>query len=92
MTYVGVVNGDPMNQQDEKGKIERLVFTVEETARMLGIGRGTAYLLANTGVIPAIRLGQRRLVVPKKALEDLLSSPSRATEAAVLKERQDEPQ
>ena len=53
---------------------ERLVFTIEETARMLGVSRGTAYLLANTGGIPAIRIGQRRLVVPRKALEDFLSS------------------
>jgi len=56
---------------------ERLVFTIEETARMLGVSRGTAYLLANTGGIPAIRIGQRRLVVPRKALEDFLSSAAK---------------
>lgn len=82
---MAVVNGNTMKTEDEKGKIERLVFTIEETARILGIGRGTAYMLANTGGIPAIRIGQRRLVVPKKALEDLLSSPSRANENHVLK-------
>jgi len=55
-------------------KPEPLVFTVVETARMLGISRGTAYLLANSGGIPAIRISKRRLVVPRKALEDFLSS------------------
>jgi excisionase family DNA binding protein len=55
-------------------KPERLVFTVEETARVLGISRGTAYVLANNGSIPAIRISRRRIVVPRKALEDFLSS------------------
>ena len=58
-------------------KIERLVLTVEEAGEMLGVSRGTAYMLANTGGIPAIRIGQRRLVVPRKALEDFLSTVSK---------------
>ena len=67
-----------------KQKPERLVLTVEETARMLGISRGTAYSLANSGGIPAIRISKRRLIVPRKALEDLLSSADkmRQTRAA----------
>lgn len=72
-------------------KAERLVFTIEETARMLGISRGTAYLLANTGGIPAIRIGQRRLVVPRKALEDFLSSMGKAKENLATREGKDEP-
>ncbi|MFP3880586.1 MAG: helix-turn-helix domain-containing protein [Dehalococcoidia bacterium] len=66
--------------ETDNSKAERLVLTIEETARMLGISRGTAYLLANTGGIPAIRIGQRRLVVPRKALEDFLSSAGKAEE------------
>lgn len=51
---------------------ERLVFTVEEAGRMLGVGRATAYILVKEGKIPTIRL-QRRVLVPKAALERMLS-------------------
>jgi excisionase family DNA binding protein len=61
-------------------KVERLVLTVEEAGKMLGISRGTAYLLANTGGIPALRIGERRLVVPRKALEDFLASAGKPKE------------
>lgn len=37
--------------------------SLEETARILGIGRSSAYRLARTGEIPTVRLG-KRLVVP----------------------------
>jgi excisionase family DNA binding protein len=53
---------------------ERLVLTVEETAKILGISRGTAYVLANNGSIPAIRISKRRIIIPRKALEDFLLS------------------
>ena len=52
---------------------ERLTFTVEEVAHVLGIGRNSAYEAVRRGEIPAVRLG-RRLLVPKAALERLLSS------------------
>jgi len=54
---------------------ERVTFTVEETAKLLGIGRQLAYDRVRTGQIPAIRLG-RRLVVPRRALERLLEAVS----------------
>lgn len=75
----------------DNGKIERLVLSIEETAKILGISRGTAYLLANTGGIPAIRISKRRLVVPRKALEDFLSSAGRAKENQATREGRDEP-
>jgi excisionase family DNA binding protein len=53
---------------------ERLTLTVEETANLLGIGRQLAYERVKTGEIPAIKVG-RRLLVPKKALENLLEQP-----------------
>lgn len=59
-------------------KTERLTMTVEEAAVALGVSRATAYLLARTGAIPAIRLGERRLVVPKAALERLLNEAGQA--------------
>lgn len=50
---------------------EAAVYTIEEAARLLGIGRSSAYAAAQRGEIPTIRLG-RRLVVPKVAFERLL--------------------
>ena len=53
---------------------ERLTLTVEETAKLLGIGRQLAYERVKTGEIPSLKLG-RRLVVPRRALEKLLEEP-----------------
>jgi excisionase family DNA binding protein len=46
---------------------ERLTFTVEEAARLLGVSRAHAYELAARGAIPSLHLG-RRILVPKQAL------------------------
>jgi len=51
---------------------KKLTFTVEETAKILGIGRNSAYEAVTRGEIPVIRVG-KRLLVPKTALEKLLS-------------------
>jgi excisionase family DNA binding protein len=48
-----------------------LTLTVEQTAKLLGIGRSTAYELVRTGDIPSLRLG-RRIVVPIAQLADRL--------------------
>lgn len=53
---------------------EKLTLTVDEAAKILGIGRQLAYDRVKTGEIPAIKIG-RRLLVPKKALEKLLGEP-----------------
>jgi excisionase family DNA binding protein len=52
---------------------QRLVITVPEAAKQLGIGRNQAYEAAQKGQIPALRIG-RRLVVPVSALEAKLAS------------------
>ena len=49
-----------------------LTISVEEAARLLGIGRGLAYELARTGELPVLRLG-RRLVVPRARLETMIN-------------------
>lgn len=56
----------------DTNKTERLTMTVEEAGEALGISRATAYMLAKTGGIPVIRLGERRLVVPRVALQKML--------------------
>lgn len=59
-----------MTTEESKGS---LVLDVPEAGRLLNLSRATAYALAAAGVIPTIRLG-KRLVVPRKALEELLAS------------------
>jgi excisionase family DNA binding protein len=56
---------------------ERQTLTIEEAAKVLGVGRNSAYLAAERGDLPTIRLG-RRLLVPRSALERLLSNPTPA--------------
>lgn len=50
----------------------RIVLTVPEAARALGIGRNPAYAAVRRGDLPVIRIG-RRLLVPKAALERLVA-------------------
>lgn len=57
---------------------DRLVFTVEEAAQLLGISRSFAYEAVQRGEIPSMRIG-RRVLVPKAALERFLA----ASDAAV---------
>jgi len=50
-------------------------MTVPEAAELLGISRNAAYEAARTGElagVPVIRVGPKRLVIPRKPLEDLL--------------------
>lgn len=49
----------------------RRMYTVAETAKVLGIGRSTAYELVNQGEIEAVRIGKRWLVSPA-VLENIL--------------------
>lgn len=51
---------------------ERLVYTVEEVGELLGISRVTAYNLARQGRLGAIRISDRRIIVPKVAVQKLL--------------------
>ena len=53
-------------------KEDSLTLTVTECAKRLGIGRNSAYEAVGRGEIPVIRVG-KRLLVPKVALERLLS-------------------
>lgn len=48
-------------------------LSIPEVADILRISRGQACNLARPGKLPAVRLG-RRLIVPRKRLNDLLSS------------------
>lgn len=62
-------------------RTNRKVYTMEEVAEQLGIGRTSAYRLAEQGVFPVLRLG-RRLVVPKAKFDSWLSGDGHDTESA----------
>jgi excisionase family DNA binding protein len=55
----------------------KLTLSVEEAANLLGITAGLAYQLVHRGELVAIRLG-RRILVPRHAVEDLVSRPDTA--------------
>ena len=55
-------------------------YTVEEAAKVLCIGRSTAYEGARSGDLPTIRIG-RRLLVPRAALERKLAEAGGSVQA-----------
>jgi excisionase family DNA binding protein len=48
-----------------------LVLTVEETAKVMRLSRGSTYEAVRTGAIPSVRIG-RRVLIPRAALLALL--------------------
>jgi excisionase family DNA binding protein len=59
-------------RSERKGKmVDRLVYTVDEAAGLLGVSRGVAYEQVRSGIIPARRLG-KRWVVPKRQFHEWL--------------------
>jgi excisionase family DNA binding protein len=51
---------------------ERLVYTVPEAGALLGLNRNASYDAAKCGDIPTVRLGKKRLRVPKAMFHKLL--------------------
>ena len=58
---------------------DKIVLTVDECADALRISRNLAYQLAREGSLPTIRLG-RRILVPRQALERMLSEAGEPSE------------
>jgi len=52
---------------------EKMILTVKETAQILGLSRNSVYQGVLTGQIPCLKVG-KRILVPRKALEELLAS------------------
>jgi excisionase family DNA binding protein len=59
----------------------RLTRTIEEAAKLLGVGRSVAYAAARTGALPTVRIGAR-LVVPVVALAELLTKAAFAQDVS----------
>jgi excisionase family DNA binding protein len=49
----------------------RLTLSIRETAKILGVGRDTAYAAARAGKIPVLKFG-KRMRVPRIALMRML--------------------
>jgi excisionase family DNA binding protein len=61
-------------------EIVKQTYSVEEAARILGVGRNSAYEAVRAGQIPAIRVSHR-ILVPRAALERLLEGFAEQREA-----------
>ena len=64
-----------------------LVFSVPETAHLLGISRAFAYELIATGKLSHVRLG-RRIVVPRPVIEAIVAVDADASRPRGLGEVQ----
>lgn len=54
--------------------MERKTISVEEAGRQLGVSRPKAYELVNKGIIPVLKLGPHKFVVPIPAFEKFLEN------------------
>jgi len=59
----------------------RRTYDMDEVARILGISRNHAYVMAREEAFPAIRLG-RRLVIPRQQFDVWLAGDARAAAPA----------
>ena len=64
-------NGRPSRDQLNQS----LMVTVEEAARLLGIGRTTMFELIGSGDVKSVRLGRRRLIA-RKSLKSFIDELS----------------
>ena len=56
-----------------KGTSQNKIFTVNDISSILGIGRATAYKLANSGAFKTIRIGNM-IRISRKSFEDWLKA------------------
>jgi excisionase family DNA binding protein len=63
--------GRKTRDRGERKQAGRLVYTVPEAGRLLGLGRNAAYDAAKRGDIPTLRMG-RLLLVPKIPFHHML--------------------
>jgi len=52
--------------------VEKLAVSVVEAAKLISVSKSTAYALIEQGRLPAIRVGEKRIIVPVKSLEHWL--------------------
>ena len=52
---------------------DRMTYSVDEAARLLGLGRSSMYELVNRGELPVVRVG-RRILIPTASLAAFLGT------------------
>lgn len=68
---------DAHSKSSQSAAVQRLAFSLAETASALGVCRGLIYAMIERGELKTIRLGRRRLV-PLVELERLTQPPGAA--------------
>ena len=64
---------DDFMSTNEKGTPQSRTYTVNDIAAILGIGRPSAYKLANSGLFKTIRIGNM-IRISRKSFEDWLKA------------------
>lgn len=59
-----------------------ITIGVEAAAELLGISKNLAYKLVKTGEIPSFRLGQRRILIPLEAIQNIINGAMGASSAS----------
>ena len=49
--------------------MEKLAVSVTEAAKLISVSKSTAYSLVEQNIIPCVRIGEKRIIVPVKALQ-----------------------
>ncbi len=57
--------------------ITSTILSVKELAEYLGVGMNTAYTLVHQPDFPALKIGEKRIVIPVESLNDWLSVNSK---------------
>lgn len=50
---------------------DRIFLTAAEVGRQLGVRKSRVYALAASGLIPSVRLGPRKILFPRRGLEQM---------------------
>ena len=66
-----ISKGDNFMSTNKKGTPQSRTYTVNDIAAILGIGRASAYKLANSGLFKTIRIGNM-IRISRKSFEDWL--------------------
>ena len=49
--------------------MEKLAISVVEAAKLTSLSKSTVYSLVEQGIIPAVRVGEKRIIIPVKFLQ-----------------------
>lgn len=55
-----------------KAELERKTYTVPEAAKIIGVCSKLAYQMVTAGKLPCVRISDKKVVIPKVALDQWL--------------------